>query len=145
MASTLVYGRLALSLFNKEIDYEADTIKAALVTSSYTPSQDNHDYWDDVSANEVSGTGYTAGGATLGSKTITYDGASNKTTLDAADVTWAASTLTARYCVIYDDSPATAATKPLIAYIDFGANQSSSAGTFTVSWSAQGVVTMTMA
>jgi hypothetical protein len=145
MATTVVYGKVIASLFNKEIDYDTDTIKVALVTSSYTPNQDTHDYFDDVVSNEASGTGYTAGGATLASKTITYDGGTNKMTLDAADVSWAASSITARYAVVYDASPGTDATRPLLAYVDFGSNQSSSSGTFTVSWSASGIVSFTMA
>jgi hypothetical protein len=145
MATTTVYGKLGLTVFNKETDFDSNTIKVALVTSSYTPNQDTHQYWSDVVANEASGTGYTAGGATLASKTITYDGATNKTTLDAADVSWAASTITARYAVVYDSTPATDATRPLYCYVDFGSNQNSSAGTFTISWSASGIMTVTMA
>ncbi len=79
MATTLTYGSLILKAFNKEIDWDTDVIKVALVTSSYTPAQDTHDYWDDVSANEASGTGYTAGGATLGSKTQGYTAGTNVT------------------------------------------------------------------
>lgn len=145
MATTTVYGKLSASVFNKEIDFDSDTIKVALVTSSYSPSQDNHDYWDDVVANEASGTGYTAGGATLANKTVTYDAGTNKTTFDADDVSWAASTITARYAVLYDSTPGTNATRPLVAYVDFGSDQSSSSGTFTVSWSASGIFTVTMA
>jgi hypothetical protein len=145
MATTTVYGKLAVSVFNKEIDFDSDTIKVALVTSSYTPNQDTNQYWSDVVANEASGTGYTAGGATLASKTVVYDGPTNKTTFDAADVSWTTSTITARYAVVYDSSPATDATRPLLCYVDFGSNQSSSAGTFTASWSASGIFTITMA
>lgn len=143
MATTKTYGSLITKAFNKEIDWDTDTIKVALVTSAYTPNQDTHDYWDDVSANEASGTGYTAGGATLGSKTVTYTAGTNVTTFDAADVSWTTSTITARYAVIYDDSPATAATKPLIGYVDFGTDQSSSAGTFSIVWNASGIFTTT--
>lgn len=50
--------------------WASDTIKVALLTSSYTPNYDTHDFFDDIT-NEVTGTGYTAGGATLGSKTVT--------------------------------------------------------------------------
>lgn len=143
MATTKTYGSLITKAFNKEIDWDSDTIKVALVTSSYTPNQDTHDYWDDVSANEASGTGYTAGGATLGSKTVAYTAGTNVTTFDAADVSWTTSTITARYAVIYDDTPATAATKPLIGYVDFGSDQSSSAGTFSIVWNASGIFTTT--
>ena len=144
MASKL-YGNAIKAAFNKEIDWDTDTIKVALLSSAYTPNQDTHDYFDDVVANEVTGTGYTAGGATLASKTSTYDAASNVTVLDAADVVWANSTLTARYAVIYDDSGATNAQKALIGYVDFGSDQSSTNGNFTVTWDATGIVRITVA
>lgn len=144
MASKL-YGSFLAKALNKEIDWDSDTIKVALVSSSYTPNQDTHDYWDDVVANEVTGTGYTAGGATLASKTVTYDGASNVVVLDAADTVWSASTVTARYAVIYDDSGATNAQKALIGYVDFGSDQSSTNGNFTITWDATGIVRLTVA
>jgi len=139
-----LYGKAILSAFNKEIDLDSDTIKVALLTSSYTPDQDAHDYWNDVSANEVTGTNYTAGGATLASKSLTYTAGSNTFTFDADDVTWSTSTITARYAVIYDDTPATAATKPLIAYVDFGQDEVSSSGNFVITWHANGIFTFTV-
>ena len=145
MATAKLYGSFLGKALNKEVDWDSDTIKVMLVTSSYTPNQDTHDYLDDVVANEVSGTGYTAGGATLASKTITYDGASNVTVLDAADPTWSASTITARYAVIYDATPGTNATRPLIGYVDFGSDQSSTSGDFTITWDSTGIVRLTVA
>lgn len=140
-----LYGNFLAKALNKEVDWDSDTIKVALLTSSYTPNQDTHDYYDDVSANEVSGTGYTAGGQTLGSKTVTYDSANNVIVLDAADVTWSSSTITARYAVIYDDSGATAGQKALIGYVDFSSDQSSTNGNFTITWDATGIVRITVA
>lgn len=139
------YGSAILKAFNKEIDWDSDTIKVALVSSAYTPNQDTHDYWDDVVANEVSGTGYTAGGATLSTKTATYDTATNKTKLSGATVQWPGSTITARYAVIYDATPGTDATRPLIGYVDFGANQSTSNTTFEIVWNANGILEFTTA
>lgn len=124
------------------IDYLTDTIKCALLTSSYTPAQTTHEWWSDVSAQEVSGTNYTAGGATLGSKTLSASAL--VTTLDAADPSWASSTITARYAVFYKDT-GTAGTSPLIAYADFGGNISSTNGTFTVVLNASGLATITVA
>lgn len=144
MASKL-YGSFIAKALNKEIDWDSDTIKVALVTSSYTPNQDTHDYWDDVVANEATGTGYTAGGATLASKTSTYTGATNKLVLDAADVTWSSSTITARYAVVYDAQTGVNSTSPLIGYVDFGTDQSSSSGNFTITWDANGIVEFTVA
>jgi len=144
MASKL-YGQFLSQALNKEIDWDTDTIKVALLTNSYTPDQDAHNYLDDVIANEVTGTGYTAGGNTLANKTNTYNSASNVIVLDADDVTWSSSTITARYAVIYDATPATNATKPLIGYVDFGSDQSSSNGNFTITWDATGIVRITVA
>jgi hypothetical protein len=139
MASKL-YGQFLQKALNKEVDFDSDTIKVALLTSSYSPNQDTHDYYDDVNTYEVS-----QGGVTLASKTSTYDSANNVIILDAADVTWSSSTITARYAVVYDDSPATNGTKPLIGYVDFGSDQSSTNGNFTITWDATGIVRITVA
>lgn len=140
-----LYGQFLAKSLNKEVDWDSDTIKVALLSSSYTPNQDTHDYYDDVSAYEVTGTGYTTGGSTLASKTITYDGTNNVIVLDAADVTWSSSTITARYAVVYDDSGASASTKALIGYVDFGSDQSSTNGNFTITWDSTGIVRITVA
>jgi hypothetical protein len=143
MASKL-YGNFLLKALNKEVDFDSDTIKVALLTSSYTPNQDTHDYFNDVSANEVTGTGYTSGGITLASKTATYDSGTNVIVLDAADVTWSSSTITARYAVVYD-STGTSSTSALIGYVDFGSDQSSTNGNFTITWDSTGIVRITVA
>lgn len=139
-----LYGNFLLKALNKEVDFDSDTIKVALLSSSYTPDQDAHDYLNDVSTYEVSGTGYTAGGNTLGSKTATYDSANNVVILDAADTTWSSSTITARYAVVYG-STGTASTSPLIGYVDFGSDQSSTNGNFTITWDSTGIVRITVA
>lgn len=142
--SAKVYGGFLLSLANKEIDLDTDSIKVMLCTSSYTPNQDTHRYKSDVT-NEVTGTGYTAGGAALASVVVAYNAGTNTWSLDAADTAWASSTITARYAVIYDSSPGSDATRPLIAYIDFGADVISSSGAFTLQWDAAGIVTAVVA
>ena len=114
------------------IDLDTDTIKVALCTSTFTPNVDTMDFFDDIT-NEVVGAGYTAGGATLANKTITVDTTNDRAYLDADDVTWAASTITARYIVVYK-STGTAATSPLIGYINLGTDRTSSADTFYVTW-----------
>lgn len=139
-----LYGNFLLKALNKEVDFDSDTIKVALLSSSYTPDQDAHDYFNDVSSYEVTGTGYTSGGNTLGSKTATYDSATNVIVLDAADTTWSSSTITARYAVIYD-STGTSSTSALIGYVDFGSDQSSTNGNFTITWDATGIVRITVA
>lgn len=136
------YGNAFPKAFNAEIDLDTHTIKCALLTSSYTPSQ-AHDYFNDVSANEVSGTGYTAGGATLAGKSVSYNTGTGVFSFDAADVSWSSSTITARYAVIYRDT-GTGSTSPLLCYVNFGADQSSVSGTFTLTFNASGIVTVTI-
>lgn len=142
--SALMFGQALLKALNKEINWSADTIKVMLCTSAYTPNQDTHAYKSDVT-DEVAGTGYTAGGAVLGGKTASYNPATNQVTLGGANTQWPNSTISARYAVIYDDTPALAAEKPLLGYIDFGVTQQSSAGTFEIVWNAQGIFQVTVA
>lgn len=132
-----VYNSFKRDIASGAIDLDTDTIKVALVTSSYTPDIDAHTKFSDVT-NEVTGTGYTAGGATLGTVTVTADNTNNRGVFDAADTSWANSTITARGAVIYK-STGTASTSPLIGYVDFGADKVSSAGAFTITWSADGI------
>ena len=140
MASGL-YGITFLNALKNDLaldldDTTADRFKAMLVTSSYTPNFGTHEFKSDVT-NEVSGTGYDAGGKSLTSVTLTQAGGT--ITFDAAALTWASSTITARGAVVYDDS---LTNDPLIAYIDFGADKSSSAGDFVLSFNASGIFTL---
>jgi hypothetical protein len=142
--SAKYYGNFFVHLAEKRIDFNSDAIKVALCTSAYTPDQDGHDFFNDIT-NEVTGTGYTAGGLTLTGCTITYTGGTNTLKFDADDATWSASTITARYAVVYDSTPGTAATNPLILYVDFDADVSSTAGDFKITWDAAGLATVTVA
>ena len=139
--SAKMYGNAILKALNKEVNYTADTIKVMLCTSAYTPDQDAHIYKSSVTG-EVSGTGYTAGGITLTNKTMTYDSATNTIKLDADDITWSTSTITARYAVIYD-ATGTDSTSVLLGYVDFGTDQISSAGNFTITWDPAGIFAIT--
>ena len=143
--SSKLYGQFIQQAFNKEVDWDSDTIKVALLNNTYTPDQDAHNYYDDVVAYEVTGTGYSAGGLTLANKTNTYNSGTNVIILDADDLTWASSTITARYAVVYDSDAATNATRPLIGYVDFGSDQSSTNGNFTITWDSTGIVRVTVA
>lgn len=120
------------------IDWLVDTIKISLHTSTLTPNPDTHTYFSDLT-NEVTGTGYTAGGATLATKTLTQDNTLDRGVADAADTTWATSTITARYAVGYK-STGTPSTSPVIGIIDFGADKSSSATDFVIQYNASGII-----
>ena len=141
-----LYGLFFTALATEEHSLLADTIKVALTTSAYVYDQDAHNYYNDVTNEFTTTGGYTAGGATLANDTITYTGGTNVWKYDADDTVWSASTITnARVAVIYNATGGGSdATRGLIAYMDFGADTSSSAGDFTIAWNASGIFTITV-
>jgi len=100
-----------------------DTFKLALYTSSATLGASTTAY---TTTNEVSGTNYTAGGGTLTSVTPTTSGTT--AICDFADLTFGTATITARGCLIYNDTESDKA----VAAIDFGGDKTSTAGNFTI-------------
>ena len=137
-----LYNNGKKNLMNGGIDLDTDTIKVALLANTYTPNIDTDNDFADVSAHEISGTGYNAGGATLANKSVTADTTDDEGVFDADDVTWSTATITARYAVVYK-STGTPANDLLICYVDFGSDQSSSASNFTIQWNAEGIVNIT--
>jgi hypothetical protein len=140
--TAFMYGNALLKALNAEVDWDTHVIKCMLTTVTYVPDQDAHIYKNQVT-NEVTGTNYVAGGATLGNKTIGYTAGTNVIKLSADPVSWANSTITARRAVIYDDAGATDAQKVLLGYVDFGADMSSNNGTFQITWDGAGIFTIT--
>jgi hypothetical protein len=102
-----------------------DTLKIALYTSSASLGATTSAY---TTSNEVSGTGYTAGGATLSSQAVAYDATNQVAFFDAADPAFTTATITARGALIYNNSKSNAS----IAVLDFGSDFTSTAGTFTI-------------
>lgn len=122
------------------IDYLSDTIKVSLHLN-YSPNQDTHSLWSDVSGSEIAATGgYSAGGSTLLSKTLTYTGASNIVAFDGADQTYSGSTISATQAVISDTSIAGTL---LLGYVDFGGTVSSTGGNWTITWDSAGILKIT--
>jgi len=104
-----------------------DTFKIALYTSSASLGAATTAY---STTNEISGTGYTAGGNTL----TRVDPSSSGTTgfTDFADTTWSTATITARGALIYNDTDSDKA----VAVLDFGADKTSTSGDFTIQFPA---------
>jgi hypothetical protein len=100
-----------------------DTFKIALFTSSATLDATATAY---STSNEVSGTGYTAGGNTLTNITPTTSGTT--AIVDFADTTWSAATVTARGALIYNSSESDKA----VAVLDFGGDKTSTNGDFSI-------------
>ena len=102
-----------------------NTFKLALYTKSASFTAATTAY---TSANEVSNSGsYSAGGGTLTNVTPTSSGTTGLT--DFADLAFTSATITARGALIYNDS---AAGDPTVAVLDFGADKTSTTGTFTI-------------
>jgi hypothetical protein len=140
MATATVYTYFAKEIGDTssgaQINLASDTLKVALLTSAYTPARDTDQYWSGVSANEASGTGYTAGGQAL-TTTWTRDATNHRAVLGASDVSWSGATFTFRYAVLYK-STGTASTSPLICYTDFGSTQSATGATVTLQFDTTG-------
>ena len=106
-----------------------DTIKLALFTSSASLGAGTTAY---STSNEVSGTGYTAGGVTLTSTTVSTSGTT--AFFDADDPTFTSASFTARGALIYNSSNSDKA----IAVLDFGGDFTVSSGTFKIVFPAAG-------
>ena len=105
-------------------DFSSDTFKIALYTGAATLGADTTAY---SASNEVSASGYAAGGNAL---TVSTAPTSSSTTayVSFANTSWS-SALTARGALIYNSSKSNKA----VAVLDFGADKTSS-GTFTVTF-----------
>ena len=147
MASFL-YNKSLESLFSGELDFTAgsgNTYRVALLDNTYgggETERDGDDFFSDVSAFEITGTGYTQEGEALAGIDVTRNDTTNKAIVDADDVTWSTSTMTFRYGVIYLDT-GTPSTSILIKMIDFGSEQSTSGTDYTITWSASGILDAT--
>lgn len=124
-----------LNLMLAKFNLTGVAIKVALFTSTATPAAwtSRADFTNEVAA----AGGYSTGGATITTPTVTADSTTGK--FDGDDTTWAASTITARYAVVYQSNGGTAANDPILRIIDFGSDKSSSSGPFTLQWDATGI------
>jgi hypothetical protein len=122
------------------IDLDLETHKIALFSNSITPNFDTNTAYGvtPYDANEVSGTNWAAGGVAITGTTFT--GASGTATFDATDVSVETTTLTNARCgLIYADA---LAGNNAIVLINFGADYSTVAGTFAITWNASGIFTI---
>jgi len=134
------YGNALKNAFKKLINFEEiNKIKVLLCTSTYTPNQDTHEFLNQVVANEVSGTGYTAGGKAVSNCALSYDASTNMVKFDGDDVSWPNAVITARFAIVYYDS-GSPETSPVLAYYDFGEDEVSTGGEFKLQWNVDGML-----
>jgi hypothetical protein len=128
----------------RRVDWVTDDVVVSLHTSSYTPVQDTHDFWNDAT-NEISGAGYSTPGLSLSGKSATYDSGTNEMRLDANDASWTSASFTARVAVVYVNTAGATSTDPLLTYVDFGGDETVATGTFSIVWDSTGVAKITAA
>lgn len=117
----------------------ANAIKVALTTAAYTPDIDTDTVFSDLS-NELSGTGYTAGGQALANVLVTADNTNDRAKLDADNPVWSLINAgTAKWAIPYFDL---GATKVLIGYWDLG-GIATNGGDLTLNLSSNGLVLLT--
>jgi len=135
-----IYNNFKEQILLGELDLGngADTIKVILVTG-HTPNIDTHAVLTDVSGDEESGTGYTAGGETLANQAVTQDDANDRADFDGDDVTWTGLDVgTPSHAIMYDD---THASDYLIAYWEV--TTASNGGDYTLQWHSDGILLLT--
>jgi hypothetical protein len=132
-------GNFMCTSFKKELLFGAhdlangaDTLKLALYDNSASFTAATTAY---TATNEVSGTGYSAGGGTLTNVDPSNPGGSTTAITDFDDLTFSTATITARGALIYNTTPNTTSislTNPTLVVLDFGADKTSTAGDFTI-------------
>jgi hypothetical protein len=127
---SLIYNSFFEDLARGAIDLDTDTVWVMLTTSGYSENKDTHLKRSDVT-NEVSGTGYTAGGQSV-TVTVTKDTVNDRLDVSLGSASWASSTITARKAVYYKRRGGAATADELVMVNDFGGDVSSTAATFTL-------------
>jgi hypothetical protein len=131
-------GNFMCTSFKKELLYgvhdfdlaNGDTFKIALYDNNASFTAATTAY---TTSNEVSGTGYSAGGGALTNVDPTSSGTTALT--DFQDETFSTATITARGALIYNTTPNTTSlsvTNPTVVVLDFGGDKTSTAGDFTI-------------
>jgi len=120
--------------------------KVALLTASYSINQNTDQFWDDISANEITGTDYTALGNVCSSPTFGTPNGAGLITFDAANpAAWIQNTgsafTDARIAVLLHDT-GTASTSRLVCYEDMTSDRSNAAGPFSITFAAAGIFTL---
>ena len=132
MPTPIVFANHKLRQGNgNAVDYGTDTLKIAIMKSTWTPNVATNTFLSDINSNEVSGTNYTAGGTAIAGVTFALDG--NDPELIYNDTVWsqhASGFANGRHFVLYKDT-GVAATSPLIHYMDNGSDFGNVSGDLT--------------
>jgi hypothetical protein len=129
------FRNLADHLAKAAINFSTASFKCLLVSS--VPSEANLDSWINRSdvTNEVTGTGYTAGGVAVTATVGAVDTTNNRVPITFGNLSpgWTSATITALGAVIYLSS-GTSTTDKLIQFVDFSGTVSSTNGNYSVTF-----------
>lgn len=127
-STTAMCSSFKRDLLKGHHEMDADTFNIALYTSSATHGASTTDY---TTTNEVSGTGYSAGGQALNSPTVTLSGTT--AFVDFADETFSTATITAASALIYNTTTdGGTGTTDAVCVLDFGGDKTSTNGDFVI-------------
>jgi hypothetical protein len=130
-------------------DYLTNALRFTLHTATWTPNIDTNEAFADATNELGTANGYTANGIAIAGKTVVYNATGNVTTFEMDDTTvvWTASGagLTFQHAALHDDTVTVGPPiKPLIGYIDCGAQVITAGNTFTITTGASGLFTGTV-
>lgn len=131
--ATVLFGitfRDALDTSGLAVNLQADAFKNVLVTDTYTPDANTHDFYADITNEIAAGGGYTSGGEAIDTPAPTLTVSGGYLVHDNGDTSWTAATFSAVRGRVYIDD--TLASDPLVMAKTFGADYSVTAGTFTI-------------
>ena len=146
--TSVLYNNYKKLEFSGQVDLMNSGIYIMLVSGSYDGSNTSNyraanANTGQIGLNEAVGPGYVMGGQKLVGRLVGFGSpaGTDEAYFDADDVTWGSSTITASGAVIYQSGyNRNIESSHLIAYLDFGQNQTSTNGTFQIQWNSQGII-----
>lgn len=129
--ASLIYNSLFNDVFRGNVRVDIDTFYCLLVTSAYTENKKTHTKRSDVTGEVAAAGGYVAGGFAA-AVAVTLDNATDQLNVSLGAISIPSATITARKAVYYKRRGGAATADELVAVNDFGADVTSTNGTFSV-------------
>lgn len=129
---SFIYNAAVDKIVRGQVDFDSDSFKIALLSGAAqdtTIEKVSYDFMNDISTELATGNGYDSRRDTTPS--ITTNG--NNVEIDFSAVSWTNASITASGAVLYAHKGSDDSANPVVAYLNFGNNVTSSDGTFTVS------------
>ncbi len=128
--ASIIYNSALYDMLTGAVDCDTDTFKVMAVAAAYTEDKDTHLKRSSIT-NEVTGTGYTAGGNAV-TVTVTKDTVNDRIDVSLGGTTWPTATFTARKFVYYKARGGASSADELVAVVDNGTDVTATGATFTL-------------